>query len=74
MSSHNDDKKLKEILSNMNSSETSLESFYEMIEKETGGKLTFSNLKSYIDRNYQTINKCKLIYVLYNYQWIKYFC
>ncbi len=60
MNTDNVEKKQKEILINMNSSETSLQSFYEMLEKETGGKLTFSNFKSYMEKNYSTINKRKL--------------
>jgi hypothetical protein len=53
--------KLNEILSQMNSSETQLETFYEIMEKETGGKLTFSSFKVYLDKYYYNINKSKII-------------
>ena len=49
--------KLKDILSLINASETSLDSFYEVMEKETGGKLSFSSFKTYLDKFYQNINK-----------------
>lgn len=62
--------KLREILANMNSSETSLEEFYERMEKETGGKLTFSALKGYLDKMYESINKSKIEYNLF--KWIEY--
>jgi hypothetical protein len=50
-------KRLNEILNTMNQSETSLEEFYELLEKETGGRITFSNLKNYLDKYYGHINK-----------------
>jgi hypothetical protein len=53
--------KLKDILGNMNTSETPIDSFYEIMEKETGGKLTFSSFKTYLDKFYQNINKSKFI-------------
>jgi len=59
MNTENEEKKLKEILINMNSTEITLEKFYEVIEKETGGKLTFSSFKALVDQNYPNINKCK---------------
>ena len=49
--------KLKEILIAMNSSETNLESFYEIIERDTGGKLTFTSLKAYLDKYYESVNR-----------------
>lgn len=55
----NIDNKLKEILITMNNSETALDSFYELMEKETGGKLTFSSFKAYLDKSYPNINKRK---------------
>jgi hypothetical protein len=51
--------KLKEILTQMNSSDPHLDSFYEVMEKETGGKLTFSSFKTYLDKFYPNINKSK---------------
>jgi hypothetical protein len=53
-------KKLKEILLTLNHCDVSLEEFYETIEKETGGKLTFSSFKNYLDKYYPSINKCKI--------------
>jgi hypothetical protein len=50
--------KMKEILSIMNTSEMPLDSFFEIIEKETGGKLTFTSFKKYVDKYYPQINKC----------------
>ena len=41
----------------MNSSEMPLENFYELMEKETGGKLTFTSFKTYLDKNYDSVNK-----------------
>jgi hypothetical protein len=52
--------KQKEILTKMNLSETNFETFYEIIEKETGGTLTFSSFKTYLDKYYESINKSKL--------------
>ncbi len=57
MSNEDINNKLKEILTNMNASGTTLEEIYERMEKETGGKLTFSSLKSYLDKFYESINK-----------------
>ena len=52
--------KLKDILLNMNSNpEYSLENFYDIIERETGGKLTFSSFKNYLEKYYSSINKSK---------------
>jgi hypothetical protein len=53
--------KLKEILFNMNTSEMPLENFYELMEKETGGKLTFTSFKTYMDKYYDNINKSNSI-------------
>jgi hypothetical protein len=52
-------KKLKEILLSMNHCDMTLEEFYEMIEKETGGRLTFTTFKNYFDKFYPSINKSK---------------
>lgn len=52
--------KIKEILTKMNSSETPLDNFYELIEKETGGKLTFTGFKTYLDKTYECVSKCKI--------------
>ena len=49
--------KLKEILIKMNSTETDLELFYEIVEKESGGALTFSNFKVFLDKYYNSISK-----------------
>jgi hypothetical protein len=54
-------KKLKEILLSMNHCDISLEEFYETLEKETGGKLTFSSFKNFLDKFYPSINKSKYI-------------
>lgn len=59
--------KLKDILGHMSSSETPLDSFYEIMEKETGGKLTFSSFKTYLDKFYQNINKSKIIKIICNF-------
>lgn len=56
-------KKLKEILINMNNTEVPLEEFYEVIERETGGRLTFSIFKNYLDRYYGNINKSIKLYL-----------
>ena len=50
-------KRLKEILNSMNLSETNLEVFYETMERETGGKVTFTAFKNYLERYYSNINK-----------------
>jgi hypothetical protein len=52
-------KRLNEILNTMNQSETGLEEFYELLEKESKGKITFSNFKNYLDKYYGHINKSK---------------
>ena len=46
-----------EILIKMNSSNFDLDSFFETIEKDTGGKLTFTNFKLYLDKYYNTTTK-----------------
>ncbi len=53
--------KLKQILTAMNHRETPLEDFYEVMEKETGGRLTFSSFKTYLDKFYATMNKSNQI-------------
>lgn len=62
MNTDNDDRKLKEILNNMNTCEINLDGFYELMEKEIGGKLTFSKFKDCLERSYPTINKCKFYF------------
>jgi hypothetical protein len=52
-------KKIKEILLSMNHCDLTLEEFYETVESETNGKLTFSNFKNYLDKYYPSINKSK---------------
>ncbi len=51
---------VKEILTRMNTGKFDLDNFYETIEKETGGKLTFTNFKNYLDSHYENISKCIL--------------
>ncbi len=48
---------IKEILIKMNSGTFDLDQFFEAIEKETGGKLTFTNFKSFLDKFYDNISK-----------------
>jgi hypothetical protein len=67
MSNEDINKKLKEILNTMNSSETNLETFFELIERETGGKLTFSALKTYLDKHYEVVNKSTFINIKYSH-------
>ncbi len=50
-------KRLKEILNSMNLCETNLEEFYETMERETGGKITFTAFKNHLDKFYGNINK-----------------
>ena len=50
---------VKEILTKMNSGNFDLDQFFEVIEKETGGKLTFTSFKTFLDKNYDNISKCK---------------
>lgn len=49
---------VKNILIKMNSGNFDLDQFFESIEKDTGGKLTFTSLKSFIDKHYDNISKC----------------
>ncbi len=51
------EEKLKEILTSMNCSETPLDTFFELLERDTGGKITFSSYKIYLDKYYESINK-----------------
>ncbi len=51
---------VKEILIRMNNGKFDLDQFYETIEKETGGKLTFTNFKNFLDKYYENISKCKI--------------
>jgi septation ring formation regulator EzrA len=53
-------KRLNEILNTMNQSETNLEEFYELLEKETGGKITFTNIKNSVDKYYAHMNKSSI--------------
>ncbi len=52
-----DEGKLKEILASMSISQVPLEAFFEILQKDTGGKITFSSYKNYLDKNYESINK-----------------
>lgn len=52
---------VKEILVRMNNEKLDLDQFYEIIEKDTGGKLTFSSFKNYLDKHYENISKCILL-------------
>jgi len=53
-------KRLKEILNSMNKCETSLEEFYDNMERETEGKVTFTAFKNYLDKYYGNINKSNI--------------
>lgn len=53
--------KLKEILSEINSSEMPLDALYEHLVQETGGKIPFSDFRTFIDSKYSNINKSNLI-------------
>jgi len=48
---------VREILIRMNSGKFDLDQFYESIERETGGKLTFTNFKNFLDKQYENISK-----------------
>lgn len=52
---------VKEILIRMNNGKFDLDQFYEAIEKETGGKLTFTSFKNFLDKYYEKISKCKTL-------------
>lgn len=65
MKDNDTNNKLREILTVMNNSESNLETFYELIEKETGGRLTFSSFKSYLDRTYSGVNKSNSLCITY---------
>lgn len=56
MSSNNS---VREILLKMHSGSFDLDQFFEVIEKETGGKLTFTSFKNYLDKHYDNIIKSK---------------
>ena len=56
-------KRLNEILNIMNQSETILEEFYEIVENETGGRITFSNFKSHLGKHYGHMNKCMFLLI-----------
>ena len=56
------EEKLKLILLSMNSSEIPLELFFERLQKDTGGKITFSSYKNYLDKYYECINK-SILYI-----------
>jgi len=50
---------VREILLKMHGGTFDLDHFFEAIEKETGGKLTFTNFKNYLDKHYDNILKSK---------------
>jgi len=58
---------IQEILKKMNSGNFDLDQFFEAIEIETGGKLTFTSFKSFLDKHYDNINKC-ILYIFYNFK------
>jgi hypothetical protein len=50
---------VREILLQMHTGPFDLDNFFESIEKETGGKLTFTNFKNFLDKYYDNIIKSK---------------
>lgn len=53
---------IREILINLNNTQPTLEEFFELLEKETQGKLTFTKFKKLLESKYPTISKSKLYY------------
>ena len=54
---------IKEILSKMNSGIVDLDQFFESIDTETGGKLSFSSFKIFLDKHYDNISKSNPIFL-----------
>ena len=64
MINEEDASRLKKILQNMNNCEINLEDFCDILDKESLGELTFSFLKSSLEKYYFSINKSKIFYKL----------
>lgn len=55
--SNQDQSKIKEILIELNSTDTPIEELYEQLEKEFNDKIPFSKFKIAIESFYSTVNK-----------------
>ena len=68
VSSEDNHNKVKSIISMMSKSNVNLEEFFEILEKESSGKITFSHFKSLFDQYYEIIPKNDRLYFLKNVQ------
>lgn len=62
--SNKDQNKLKEILIELNTTDTPLEAFYEQLEKEFNDKVSFSKFKITIEAFYSTVSKSNIFYYI----------